>query len=178
MSHSSHVQGIETLINEDSLKAYVESKIKEMVSPTTRTDQLRSTRVDRLEVTRQRLKETVESLPTELKQKAWLLVEYLDQNKLMLDATGAFIPKNQRKAIEGSKIADLMKYALRKSSKEEEPQGFPIFLQQLKSYGIGKDIISPRHFAKEKEKKKNAVPMEVEDAQPIKDTKKGTPTSV
>jgi hypothetical protein len=167
-----------SMINEDTLKAYVERKLQEMVSPTLRTDQLRRTRVDRLEETRQWMKKAVESLPLNLKDKGWLLVEHLDRNKLMLDATGAFIPKNQRKPIEGSQIVDLMRYTLRKSSKEEEPKGFPIFLHQLKSYGIGKDMISPRHFNKEIKKRKKADPMEVDEATPIKAMKKGTPTSV
>jgi hypothetical protein len=124
------------------------------------------------------MKNAVVSLPPHLKDKGWLLVEYLDRNKLMLDVTGAFIPKNQRKPIEGSNIADLMKYALRKSAKKEEPKGFPIFLHQLKSYGIGHDIISPRHFAKETPPKRNAVPMDVEESKPIKATKKEPTSSV
>jgi hypothetical protein len=162
-----------SVIMEDSLKTCVKSAIKEMLSPTSKTDQLRRTRVDRLEDTRQLLKETLKTFPPELKQKGWMLVAYMDLNKLMLDPTGAFIPKNRRKPIEGSNIADLMTYALRKSPKEEEPHGFPIFLQQLKSYGIGKDIISPRHFSQEKEKRKrNAVPMEVDPDTTIKASKK------
>lgn len=167
---------------QESLREYVERTLLDMISPPqpspSSQPQLRRTRVDKIQETRQWMKNAVVSLPPHLKDKGWLLVEYLDRNKLMLDVTGAFIPKNQRKPIEGSNIADLMKYALRKSAKKEEPKGFPIFLHQLKSYGIGKDMISPRHFNKEIKKRKKADPMEVDEATPIKAMKKGTPTSV
>ena len=163
MSSNSEVHQEIVASLQETLKAYVERTLKDMmlnVHPRTQTTQARRTRVDRMDETRQWFKKAVESLPRELNQKGWLLVQYLDQNRLMLDSSGAFIPQGHRKAIEGSHINDLMKYALRKSGKEAEPPGFPMFIQQLKSYGVGTELISPRHFSKKKKKK--PVPMDID----------------
>lgn len=131
------------------LRAYVrriEKIIEEMMSPpVTKTKQRRRQRVDNLQTTRQLLHEAIDQLPCNLRDKGWNLVQYLDQNKLMLSSTGEFIPFATKEPIVGSHITNLIFYALRKQRNETEPNGWLAFHQQLQSYNIRPGILSKRH---------------------------------
>lgn len=136
-------------MEEQQLREYIrtiEKIIDEMVSPpTTQTKQRRRQRVDNLQSTRLWLHEAIDMLPHTLRDKGWNLVQYLDQNKLMLSSTGEFIPFETKEPILGSHITSLIRYALRKQRNEAEPIGWMVFLQQLKSYNIRPGIISKKH---------------------------------
>ena len=131
---------------EQSFKKFIEDIIKEMVSPpVTRTQQKRRDRVDNLQTTRRLMHQAIDNLPSTLREKGWSLVQYLDQNKVMLSAKGEFIPFEAKEAIPGSDILALIHYALRKPRNAPNPIGWSAFYEQLKTYDIQPGILSRRH---------------------------------
>ena len=143
-----------SLLPEEKIADYLHRIIQDLFGGSGMVAQKRRTRVDKQATTRKLMKAAIEALPPQLKEKGWLLVQHLDQNRCMLSPQGEFIPYGQIKPICGSHINELIRYTLSKKRSRPEPTGFAHFLQQIKHYPMEPGLISSHHHASPTQKSK------------------------
>ena len=99
---------------------------------------------NRRQIRRKVLLSSVNHLPFELRQKAWELIAFLDENKFTFTSSGSFVPNIVDDNEDGKPIGnieDLLRYCLCPSS--SEPEGFSKFLKQLKWFNVPSDLLHP-----------------------------------
>ena len=101
----------------------------------------RRARVDDIGETRKWMKKAVDSLPSNLRGRGWLLIELMDQNRFMLSESGEFIPQKTKSPIPGSYIQLLLLHFLNalyspdmEANEILKPPGFNKFVQQVNEY--------------------------------------------